>query len=42
MGHVNVQMILGVLGSIEAGMNALDIPRGQGAIAAAAQVIAQG
>ncbi len=42
MGHVNAQMVLGVLGSIEAGMAALNIPRGQGAIDAAAQVIAEG
>ncbi|WP_324753479.1 pyridoxal-phosphate-dependent aminotransferase family protein [Roseovarius sp. Pro17] len=42
MGHVNAQMVLGVLGSIEAGMAALDIPRGEGAVGAAAQVIAKG
>lgn len=40
MGHVNAQMVLGVLGSIEAGMEALDIPRGENALGAAAKVIA--
>lgn len=42
MGHVNAHMVLGVLGSIEAGLAALDIPHGQGAVGAAAKVIAQG
>ncbi|WP_417679008.1 pyridoxal-phosphate-dependent aminotransferase family protein [Pseudodonghicola sp.] len=40
MGHVNGQMILGLLGGMEAGMTALDIPHGSGAIEAAAKVIA--
>lgn len=40
MGHINGQMILGLLGGIEAGMGALDIPRGRGAVEAAAAVIA--
>jgi len=40
MGHVNGQMILGLLGGIEAGMLALDIPHGRGAVDAAAAVIA--
>lgn len=40
MGHVNGQMILGLLGGIEAGLAALDIPRGSGAVEAAARVIA--
>ena len=40
MGHVNGQMIMGLLGGIEAGMTALDIPHGRGGAAAAAQVIA--
>ncbi|GHG91785.1 pyridoxal-phosphate-dependent aminotransferase family protein [Pseudodonghicola xiamenensis] len=40
MGHVNGQMILGLLGGMEAGMCALDIPHGSGAIEAAAKVIA--
>lgn len=40
MGHVNGQMILGLLGGIEAGLIALDIPHGRGALDAAAAVIA--
>ena len=40
MGHVNGQMILGLLGGVEAGLTALDIPHGRGALDAAAQVIA--
>ncbi|MDK3020008.1 pyridoxal-phosphate-dependent aminotransferase family protein [Pseudodonghicola flavimaris] len=40
MGHVNGQMILGLLGGLEAGMTALEIPHGAGAIEAAAAVIA--
>jgi len=35
MGHVNQQMILGVLGSIDAALKALDIPHGAGAMQAA-------
>ena len=42
MGHVNAHMILGLLGVIEAGMAALDIPFGSGALSAAAQVVAKG
>ncbi len=42
MGHVNAHMVLGVLGSIEAGLIALDIPHGTGALGAAAAVIARG
>ncbi|MEM6371912.1 MAG: aminotransferase class V-fold PLP-dependent enzyme [Pseudomonadota bacterium] len=42
MGHVNGHMILGMLGGIEAGLTALDIPHGQGALEAAATVIARG
>ncbi len=42
MGHVNAHMVLGVLASIEAGMSALKMPHGQGALGAAAQVIAEG
>ena len=41
MGHVNAQMIMGVLGTIEAGLTALDIPHGTGALEAAAGVIAK-
>ncbi len=40
MGHVNGQMIMGLLGGIEAGLCALDIPHGQGALGRAAAVIA--
>lgn len=40
MGHVNGHMILGLLGSIEAGLQALSIPHGGGALAAAAEVVA--
>lgn len=41
MGHVNGQMILGLLGGIEAGLTALNMPHGGGAIDAAARVIAE-
>lgn len=40
MGHVNGQMIMGLLGGIETGLTALDIPHGRGAVDAAAAVIA--
>lgn len=40
MGHVNAHMVLGALGAIEAGLTALYIPHGTGALAAAARVIA--
>lgn len=40
MGHVNAHMVLGVLASMEAGMEALGIPRGPGAVEAAAKVFA--
>lgn len=42
MGHVNGHMIMGMLGGIEAGLTALDIPHGAGALAAAAAEIAKG
>ncbi len=42
MGHVNGQMIMGLLGGIESGLAALDIPRGKGALETAAAVIAKG
>ena len=35
MGHVNAPMILGTLGVIEVGLNALDIPHGEGGTKAA-------
>jgi alanine-glyoxylate transaminase/serine-glyoxylate transaminase/serine-pyruvate transaminase len=41
MGHVNAQMIMGVLATMEAGMVALGIPHGPGAIAAAARALMQ-
>ncbi|MBV1897069.1 MAG: alanine--glyoxylate aminotransferase family protein, partial [Rhodobacteraceae bacterium] len=40
MGHVNGQMIMAMLGGVQAGMIALDIPHGRGALDAAATVIA--
>lgn len=42
MGHVNAQMIMGLLGTVQAGFTALDIDHGTGAIESAARVIAQG
>ncbi len=42
MGHVNGQMIMGMLGGIEAGMRALNIDHGTGALDAAAEVIGGG
>lgn len=42
MGHVNGHMIMGLLGGVEAGMQALKIEHGDGALAAAAKAIAQG
>lgn len=41
MGHVNGHMIMGLLGGIEAGLLALDIPHGAGALTAAASVLAK-
>lgn len=40
MGHVNAHMVLGAIGTIEAGLSALDIPHGRGGVEAAARVIA--
>ncbi|GLQ33881.1 septum site-determining protein [Amylibacter marinus] len=40
MGHMNVPMILGTLGTIDAALKALDIPHGAGALEAANHVIA--
>jgi alanine-glyoxylate transaminase/serine-glyoxylate transaminase/serine-pyruvate transaminase len=42
MGHVNAHMTLGALAVMEAGMVALRIPHGAGALTAAARVVAQG
>ena len=41
MGHVNAHMVLGVLGTMEAGMQALGIPHGSGAVEAAATAFAR-
>lgn len=41
MGHVNAHMVLGMLATVEAGLTALDIPHGTGALEAAAKVIAE-
>ena len=40
MGHVNAQMIMGLLATVQTGLIALDIPHGSGAVEAAGQVIA--
>lgn len=40
MGHVNAHMTLGALAVIEAGLTALDIPHGAGALEAATRVVA--
>jgi alanine-glyoxylate transaminase/serine-glyoxylate transaminase/serine-pyruvate transaminase len=40
MGHVNAQMIMALIGTVEAGLCALDIPHGPGACEAAARQIA--
>ena len=39
MGHVNAHMVMGVLGTMEAGLCALNIPHGPGAVEAAARVL---
>ncbi|MEM9523262.1 MAG: aminotransferase class V-fold PLP-dependent enzyme [Pseudomonadota bacterium] len=41
MGHVNAQMIMGVLGAIDAGLKALEIPHGGGALEAASAMISR-
>jgi alanine-glyoxylate transaminase/serine-glyoxylate transaminase/serine-pyruvate transaminase len=40
MGHVNGHMVMGFLGTIDAGLKALGIPHGAGALEAASQVLA--
>lgn len=40
MGHLNGHMVMGLLGGIETAMAALEIPRGSGALEAAAVVLA--
>ena len=41
MGHLNAHMVLGMLGSVQAGLIALDIAHGSGAVEAAAAVLAE-
>lgn len=41
MGHVNGQMIMGLLGGIETGLTALGVEHGTGALDAAAEVLAR-
>lgn len=41
MGHLNIHMVIGVLGAIETAMIAQDIEHGSGALAAAATVLAK-
>ena len=40
MGYLNAQMVMGLIGTVEAGLCALSIPHGSGACEAAAQKIA--
>ena len=40
MGHLNPPMVLGALATIEAGLGALGVARGVGALDAAAQIVA--
>jgi alanine-glyoxylate transaminase/serine-glyoxylate transaminase/serine-pyruvate transaminase len=41
MGHQNVPMIMGVLGTIECGLKALNIPHGNGALSAASLALSK-
>jgi alanine-glyoxylate transaminase/serine-glyoxylate transaminase/serine-pyruvate transaminase len=41
MGHVNAPTVLGVLGVIEMGLNALGIPHGRGGVQAAVERLAE-
>lgn len=41
MGHVNAQMILGLLATVQTGMKALSIPHGSGGLEAAGAIIAE-
>ncbi|WP_306152824.1 alanine--glyoxylate aminotransferase family protein [Roseovarius sp. MMSF_3281] len=41
MGHVNAHMVLGMLASVNAGLMALGVPHGAGALDAAAKVLAK-
>ncbi len=40
MGHVNAHMVLGVIATIDAGLKALQIPHGDGAVEAATRLLA--
>jgi alanine-glyoxylate transaminase/serine-glyoxylate transaminase/serine-pyruvate transaminase len=40
MGHVNAHMALGVIGAVEAGLQALGLPHGRGGVEAATRVVA--
>ncbi|EAQ04226.1 serine--glyoxylate transaminase, putative [Pseudooceanicola batsensis HTCC2597] len=42
MGHVNAHMVLGMLGTLEAGMRAIGVHHGPGGLEAAARVVASG
>ncbi len=41
MGHLNIPMMMGTIGTMDAGLKALGIPHGSGAIEAAAKVISE-
>ncbi|MEL6751901.1 MAG: alanine--glyoxylate aminotransferase family protein, partial [Pseudomonadota bacterium] len=41
MGHLNIPMLLGTLGAIDAGLKSLNIPNGSGALEAASESLAQ-
>ncbi|KUF10352.1 pyridoxal-phosphate-dependent aminotransferase family protein [Pseudoponticoccus marisrubri] len=41
MGHLNAHMVLGLLGTVEAGLTALHIPHGTGGVSAAAATLAR-
>ena len=41
MGHVNAPMLLGTLGVIEVGLNALKIPHGKGGLEAAVSYLGE-
>ena len=41
MGHVNAQMVLGALATIEAGLKTVGIPHARGGAEAAGEVIAR-
>jgi alanine-glyoxylate transaminase/serine-glyoxylate transaminase/serine-pyruvate transaminase len=41
MGHVNAHMVMGVLGTIQAGLAAIEVPFGPGALDAASEIVAE-